>query len=616
MFVRLLSFIAILFASYIFCHEVCSWLHADGEFSYAPIIPRGSGLLVFATPVVIFQMLALWSAGVFRSIPRYFLISDITLICSRIFVVTILLLLVSLIPVPELQNFCGPKRILLLDAFVASTAVIAGRLFMRLAWERKGEGKGKQTRIAVFGAGDAGAELISQLNLKTRIGKKPVALFDDDPKKKGLLIGGVPVIGKFENVRLWKRRYNFDEIAIAIPAAKITRIRELREIATAAGLKVLLVPSLEELSLGKTAISSLREFSLDDLLDRPPVNLDSKGIAQMLNGKTILVTGAGGSIGSEICRQVAAATPSRLVLVEQCEVLMFQVEQDLIASGSKELIVPEIADILDDERMEEIFQKYHPDIVFHAAAHKHVPLMERQPAEALKNNTLGSLKLFELATKHNVEACVMISTDKAINPTSAMGASKRVAETMLLSISQKPGNKTRFMAVRFGNVLGSSGSVIPTFKKQIAEGGPITVTSVEMKRYFMTIPEAVGLVLQTGAIGQNGGLYVLDMGEPVKIIDIARHLIRLSGLTPDVDIEIAITGLRPGEKVFEELKSSNEEYEPSGHPRISRIKCEPFPYDKLEDLKEFIEKLSRSPDRNEIKKSLCSVIPGYRPTLD
>ena len=336
----------------------------------------------------------------------------------------------------------------------------------------------------------------------------------------------------------------------------------------------------------------------------------------MICGKTVLVTGAGGSIGSEICRQVARCAPARLLLVEQCEVLMFQIEQDLISLGFKDCIVPIIADILDVQRMEGVFDKYHPDIVFHAAAHKHVPLMERQPGEALKNNSLGSIGLFEIVSKYGAEACVLISTDKAINPTNAMGASKRLAEIMLQSFARTPENRTRFMAVRFGNVLGSSGSVIPTFKKQIEKGGPLTVTSAEIKRYFMTIPEAVGLVLQTATIGKNGNIYVLDMGKPVKIIDVARHLIRLSGLRPDIDIEIKITGLRPGEKLFEELKSTGEDYEPSGHPRIARFKCEPLPPEKLGELKDFLAKIARHPVRNEIKKAIKTVVPEYTPFLD
>ena len=336
----------------------------------------------------------------------------------------------------------------------------------------------------------------------------------------------------------------------------------------------------------------------------------------MLADKTVLVTGAGGSIGGEICRQVARCAPARLLLVDQCEVLLYQIEQNLISLGFKDCIVPIIADIVDAPRMDEIFSKYRPEIVFHAAAHKHVPMMERQPAEALKNNSLGSLGLFEVAEKYSADALVMISTDKAINPTNAMGASKRLAEIMMQSFAQRPGNHTRFMAVRFGNVLGSSGSVIPMFKSQIERGGPLTVTHPDIKRYFMTIPEACGLVLQTGTIGKNGSIYTLDMGAPVKIIDVAKHLIELSGLRPGIDIAIEITGLRPGEKLFEELKSTGEDYEPSGHPRISRYKCEPMPPEKLEDLRNFLKKLSQCPARNEIKLGIKSVVPEYKPYLD
>lgn len=617
--VRIICLAALLLASYVFSHEVCSWLLCNGDFpNYRPIIQPREQILIFALPIVLVQLVILYGSGVYRSMLRYFPIRDALVICSRIFVAVFLLLILSF--VPDIGEYLGPKRVLFLDFFVASAAVCTVRVLLRFVWERNNGGGAEKgsttTRIAIFGAGDAGSMLAAMLKQKPKIRKLPVVFFDDSKSKRGLSICGIPVVGPLDDVEYWRKRYKFDEIAIAIPTAKISRVREIRKIAADAGLKVTLTPSLEELSLGKMSFAPLREFDIADLLDRPKLDLNGEDIAKMLNGKVVLVTGAGGSIGSEICRQVVACTPARLILVEQCEVLMFPVEQDLIANGCKECIVPEIADILDAPRMDEIFRKYRPEIIFHAAAHKHVPLMERQPAEALKNNSLGSLKIFELATKYETEACVMISTDKAINPTSAMGVSKRIAEIMLQSISQKPGNKTRFMAVRFGNVLGSSGSVIPTFKKQIAAGGPLTVTSAEMKRYFMTIPEAVGLVLQTGVIGKNGSIYVLDMGEPVKIIDIARHLIRLSGLEPGVDIDIEITGLRPGEKLFEELKSSGEDYEPSGHPRITRFKSTPLPYEKLYDLRDLVGEIAHVPDRNKVKEQLCGIVPEYRPSFD
>lgn len=621
---RTLFFGGALVFSYMFSHEFISWVQNGGVIPYEPVQSRETALSA-AILIALVQLAVLAKAGIYSALLRYFKIMDAIHVCMILLSVSALLLLVSYVPGFSEIEALFPRRVLCTDALLSPILFCALRLAIRLLWERKSEGSEDRklsrrrknfTRVAIFGAGDAGSEICATLFARPHLRKLPVVFFDDAPTKEGFSLTDVPIVGKFENIEYWKSVYNFSELIIAIPTAKISRVRELREAAVAAGLTVSVVPGMEELSLGHTSVSAIRQFELQDLLDRPPLDLDDSSITQMICGKTVLVTGAGGSIGSEICRQVAHCAPARLLLVEQCEVLMFQIEQDLIARGFNDCIIPIIADIVDIQRMEEIFETYRPDIVFHAAAHKHVPLMERQPAEALKNNSLGSIGLFEVASKYRAEACVLISTDKAINPTNAMGASKRLAEIMLQSFAQTPGNRTRFMAVRFGNVLGSSGSVIPTFKKQIEQGGPLTVTSPDIKRYFMTIPEAVGLVLQTGTIGKNGSIYVLDMGNPVKIIDVARHLIRLSGLQPDIDIEIKITGLRPGEKLFEELKSTGEDYEPSGHPRIARFKCEPLPLEKLEDLKTFLKEIVKNPVRNEIKKAIHSVVPEYVPFLD
>ncbi len=606
----------ILFAAFLISDLLCSWLQNRGGIPFDLLVPQKK-LFTKSALLIALQMLFLYKSGVYRSLLRYFMLRDVVVVVVRFFAAAIFGLVIS--NMNYFAEFLPPARILFLDAFVAIGGICFVRTLTRLVWERKNSAATSnfpQKKVAIFGAGDAGSALVSMLKLRPNMRKTPVVFFDDDLSKRGTLIGGVPVVGAFENVQFLRERYKFDELVIAIPAGKITRVRELRKIAVENGLKVLVVPGIEELSSGKLSISALREFDLEDLLDRAPLDLNDKKITEMIHGKVALVTGAGGSIGSEICRQIAARTPARLILVEQCEVLMFQIEQELISLGFRNFIVPEIADILDDGRMDEIFKKFRPDIVFHAAAHKHVPLMERQPAEALKNNSFGSLKIFEKSMKFEAEACVMISTDKAINPTNAMGASKRLAEILMQSISQTAGTKTRFMAVRFGNVLGSNGSVIPTFKKQIAEGGPLTVTSPEIQRYFMTIPEAVGLVLQTGTIGKNGSIYVLNMGKPVKIIDVARHLIELSGLVPEVDIEIKITGLRPGEKLFEELKSSGEDFEASGHPLIARFKTEPLPLEKLSSFVEEISAAAQFSDCNETKKAIQKLVPEYSPCFD
>jgi FlaA1/EpsC-like NDP-sugar epimerase len=328
---------------------------------------------------------------------------------------------------------------------------------------------------------------------------------------------------------------------------------------------------MTELAGGRVRASDIRPISVEDILGRPPVQLDDGAIAAMVKGRVVLVTGAGGSIGLELCRQVAAHGPARLLLLDQCEVLLYQAEQELIAAGHGALITPVVGDVTDLARMTEVFAAHRPSLVLHAAAHKHVPMMEAQPGEALKNNVTGTWVVAHLAAEHGAEKFVLISSDKAVNPTNVMGASKRLAELMLRSLQARLGGRTSFMAVRFGNVLGSSGSVIPIFRRQIAAGGPVTVTHPEVKRYFMTIPEAVGLVLQSATLGQGGDILVLEMGQPLKIIDVARQLIELSGLRPDADIEIRIIGLRPGEKLVEELQCAGEQFRPTAHPRVFRF---------------------------------------------
>ncbi|MEY4488525.1 MAG: hypothetical protein RIQ79_1033, partial [Verrucomicrobiota bacterium] len=347
------------------------------------------------------------------------------------------------------------------------------------------------------------------------------------------------------------------------------------------------------------------------------VTLDTEGISHMVRDKVVLVTGAGGSIGSELCRQIAACNPSRLLLVEQSEAALFVIEQELISCGMGAIIQPVIADVVDRARIVQILSRYKPALIFHAAAHKHVYLMERQPAEALKNNSLGTLLLAEEAVAHGVETFLAISTDKAINPTNIMGASKRLAELMLqgLHVSGHAG-KTRLMAVRFGNVLGSSGSVVPIFKQQIAAGGPVTVTHPEVTRYFMTIPEAVGLVLQTALLGNGGEVFVLDMGQPVKIADLARQMIQLSGFVPDTDIEIKYVGLKPGEKLYEELQHSTETHQPTMHPRILRFVAAGIDPQLVRQEMLRLQIHLNEMDINEVKLAVQKLLPEYTPYMD
>jgi FlaA1/EpsC-like NDP-sugar epimerase len=445
---------------------------------------------------------------------------------------------------------------------------------------------------------------------------RPIAFLDDDKTKHRWHIHGVHVMGTPEILPYLKNKLGIRKVILALPSASRRRIKELIELSRECGIEADIVPPVSEIASGKVLANQIRPIELQDLLGREPVELDSERIGDMLRDKVVMVTGAGGSIGSELCRQIASKGVKMLLLVEQSEVQLFPIEQELINRGYGGSICALIADILDESRMESVFERFKPEIVFHAAAHKHVPLMEAQPGEALKNNTLGTAMIAAQASRYGVERFVFISTDKAINPTNVMGATKRMAELMIQSIQARENNSTKFMAVRFGNVLGSSGSVIPVFKKQIAEGGPVTVTHPDVTRYFMTIPEAVGLVLQSATLGSGGEIFVLDMGEPIKIIDVARQLIELSGFQPEIDIAIKFVGLRPGEKLYEELQHDAERLAKTDHSRIRCMiseKGNPCFVDTVTcQVRSNILTMSRS----ELKNMLHQFVPEYTPFFE
>jgi FlaA1/EpsC-like NDP-sugar epimerase len=520
---------------------------------------------------------------------------------------------------PEIAS---PRGVVLIDFVLSVGALSLIRLGLRIYRERyltatqKGDQQ-KMRRVAVLGAGDAGAEFVLEAQARPRLGLKPVFFLDDDPKKHGHSIHGVSVLGAPEKIGKLKAEYEIDECVLAMPSAAGKRIQEIVKLLNKEGLKAEIVPSMAELATGRVQVTKIRPVEVEDLLGRDSVDLRNTVVEELVKGKTVMVTGAGGSIGSELCRQIAAHNPQRLLLVEQSEGSLFNIEMELNDRGYRHLIAPLVADILDVPRMKGILEKHTPQIIFHAAAHKHVFLMERQPGEAVKNNTTGTRQLAELASEAGVEAFVLISTDKAINPTSSMGASKRLAELNLQLVHAKPNNRTRFIAVRFGNVLGSSGSVIPIFKKQIAEGGPITVTHPDVTRYFMTIPEAVGLVLQTFVLGKGGEIFVLDMGQPVKIVDLARQLIELSGLRPGQDIEIKVIGLRAGEKLYEELQHHSEALKPTGHPRIMLLaSAQPPDAEWGRRCLTEVEQVAGQLESNQLKLAVKKLIPEYTPHLD
>jgi FlaA1/EpsC-like NDP-sugar epimerase len=422
-------------------------------------------------------------------------------------------------------------------------------------------------------------------------------------------------MGPPETLLEMKSKLNIEQVIIAMPTAPAKRIGEIVRLLGEAHLECRTIPSMDQLALGQIKVSQLRNVEVQDLLGRERVELDTQDIRQALHNRVVLVTGAGGSIGSELCRQIASCQPRLLMLLDRAEPAVFQIEQELIALGHRNRILPVVADIVDLDRMERIFSEHRPEMVFHAAAHKHVPLMESQPAEAIKNNSMGTAELADLALKSGVARFVLISSDKAINPTNVMGATKRLAEMYLQALYAANPDQTKFMAVRFGNVLGSSGSVIPIFRRQIAEGGPVKVTHPEMTRYFMTIPEACMLVLQSAVQGSGGEIFVLDMGKPVRIVDLARQMIELSGLKPEVDIQIEFIGVRPGEKLFEELSHKAENVVPTRHIKILRLVA---PSLELSPLKQTLRKLlanSKKAEPEKVKQMLQAIVPEYTPPV-
>ncbi len=582
------------------------------------------------TLVVGVKLVALVLTRQLGSMMTYFSIPDLLRLIWAMLAASAALLFIRFI---GLIDVSPPRGVVLTDFMLCLGALCLGRIGTRLYRERLSGAKraitgAPEQRIAIIGAGDAGASLAKEfINAPSR-GFRPVVFFDDDPEKHGKRVHGLPVIGRPEAIDDARHGVAFSKAIIAMPSAPAKRVREIVTLFAQRGMKVETLPSLEELASGRVKATRIRPVEVEDLLGREAVNLDAAGIRQRIEGRCIMVTGAGGSIGSELCRQMGALHPKRLLLVEQSEAALFVAEQELNELGFGGVMVALVGDILDRERMEFIFGRYRPEVVFHAAAHKHVYLMERQPAEAIRNNVLGTRQLAGIAAAHGVDAFVLISTDKAINPTSVMGATKRLAEIQLMAMAAstepvtkegkmttdgwKPA-KTKFMAVRFGNVLGSSGSVVPIFRKQIAAGGPVTVTHPDVTRYFMTIPEAVGLVLQSFVLGNGGEIFVLDMGQPVKIVDLARQMIELSGLRLGHDIEIKFTGLKPGEKLFEELRHRTESHAPTNHPRVMRFTSNAmFSESDIRELERRLYEL----DANQLKAILKRLVPEYTPFLE
>ena len=476
--------------------------------------------------------------------------------------------------------------------------------------EHKRVEMGIKTNVMIIGAGNAGAALIREISHSSHIDKKVVCVIDDSRGKIGNYISGIRVVGNRYDIPDAVRQFDVSEIMIAMPSIPQKEIKEILDICKDTGCELKRLPGMYQLVNGEVSLSKLKKVDVNDLLGREPIKVDLDSIMDYVSDKVVLVTGGGGSIGSELCRQIAEHHPRQLVIIDIYENTTYDIQNELKVKYPELNLVVLIASVRNTKRMDLIFQEYRPDIVYHAAAHKHVPLMEDSPNEAVKNNVLGTWKVVQAADKWGVKRFVMISTDKAVNPTNIMGASKRICEMIIQTYDKH--SETEFVAVRFGNVLGSNGSVIPLFKKQIEEGGPVTVTHPDIIRYFMTIPEAVSLVLQAGAYAKGGEIFVLDMGEPVKILDLARNLILLSGHKPDEDIKITFTGLRPGEKLYEEMLMKEEGMQETENKLIHIGK--PIEMDEehflmqLENLKEYVEN-----EPTDIREYVKKLVPTYTP---
>ena len=547
--------------------------------------------LILATVVFTLVKLAVFALGGFykrywkyASVEELLEIAGLTI--TAVIIEIVVLSFIQYVFGSELELYIVPRSLPLLDGILTFVSIGAIRFSIRAAERKDRQRKNfyKRDRILIVGAGDAGVSIMQEMRRNLKLGLNPVAFIDDNPRKLGLNIQGLPVVGNRYQIPEIVSTKNIRQVVIAMPTTSGKVIREIVDLCQAIGIKVTILPATGEIFNLSHKTNKIREVKIEDLLRREPIETDTQGVFQLLAGKVVLITGAGGSIGSELCRQIFRCRPAKMILLGHGENSVFNIQQELKQvlqilqqeeRSDKQLteLVPYIADLRIEARLEDAFRIYQPDLVFHAAAHKHVPLMEINPPEAITNNVLGTKNLLDFAIKYNVDHFVMVSTDKAVNPTSIMGASKRTAEMLVLKAAKTSGKP--YAVVRFGNVLGSRGSVVPTFQNQIAKGGPVTITHPEICRYFMTIPEAVQLVLQASVLSSRstqGQIFMLNMGQPVKIVDLAKDLIHLSGYEVSKDIEIVFTGLRPGEKLYEELLVEGEEYQATEHEKVLVVK--------------------------------------------
>ena len=585
------------------------------------VIPTARvGQLVATLPIVVLlQLGALQLVGANRHSWRYTSIADLLPLLSAVAATSIGLAWIratapSLIAEwPTLAWLLIPFGVVAIYALLTTMLLAGARLLRRVLAERSESGGLAQDeaprRVLLVGAGRAGVTVARDLQSRPDVGRVVVGFVDDDPVKRGRRIAGLDVLGGTHELAELLDRYQVDDVVISIASAPGAVLRELIDRCERAGRHPLIVPGLYEIVGGKVSLNRFRPVAVEDLLGREPIELDLSALDDLLHGEVVLVTGAGGSIGSELSRQVAGFTPKRIVLVERSEPALWAIHRELIAEYPALDVVPAMADVGDEARIRALLEEHCATVILHAAAHKHVPMMEENPGEAIKNNVLATRVLVDAAVEYGVRHLVQISTDKAVNPTSVMGATKRLAERYVQHVAHQTG--LPYVSVRFGNVLGSVGSVVPIFEEQIAKGGPVTVTHPDMRRYFMTIPEASQLVLQAATLGLGGEVLVLDMGEPIKIADLAESMIRLSGFEPGVDIEIEFTGLRPGEKLFEELALTEEGAERTRHPKIWIGRTETLDWPNACEAIMHLTSIAQQGERQSIVQQMRISVPEY-----
>ncbi|MEN6318248.1 MAG: nucleoside-diphosphate sugar epimerase/dehydratase [Syntrophaceae bacterium] len=601
-------------------HVTAYWFRF--EFSLTPDrLQQIWDLLIWLVPL---KLVVFFAFGLYRGMWRYTSVRDFWLIMQATVVSSLLVTFIML----YLNRFQGYSRaVFIIDGILTFLLVGGLRMAIRSYFAIYAGSKNDSDslikfhfkKVLIIGAGDAGEKILREIIENYQLHYKVIGFVDDDPVKKGKSIHGVHVLGNVDDLEEILENEEVQEILVAVPSASGDQIRRIVEACQRCAVSYKIIPGIGDLIDGRVSVKALRDISYEDLLGRPPVHLDVTGIRNYLDGKTVLITGCGGSIGSELCRQVIKFQPRLVILLDASEENLFKIQMELQNEKYFRHCETVLGHVQDRQLMEDIFKKYKPQVVFHAAAYKHVPMLEKNPWEAVYNNIIGSRMIMEMSLKHYVERFVLVSTDKAVRPTNVMGTSKRVTELIMQSLQ---GSSTKFMAVRFGNVVGSSGSVIPLFRRQIEQGGPVTVTHPEVNRYFMTIPEASQMILQAGAMGDGGEIFVLRMGTPVKIADMARDLIRLSGKEPDVDIKIIFTGLREGEKLYEELITVGEDILPTGHEKVMVLRSSKHSSDSRyllttrEKLNKAIDELVKDAKRHDarkIKKKLNEIVPEYTP---